>query len=54
MGVTMDYAIMAMTLLVASGVILTYLPVIWWVDFVTVPFGGMFSLAVLDRLSRGV
>lgn len=53
MVATIDYAVTAMALLIASVSIVIYLPMFWWVDLITVPFGGLFSLAVLDRLSRG-
>jgi hypothetical protein len=53
MSTTIDYAVVAMGLLIASVLIVMYTPAYWWMDFFTVPFGGIFSLAVFDRLNRG-
>ena len=53
MSLTLEYALTAMALFIASVLIVEYAPSVWWMDIFTVPFGGIFSLAVLDRISRG-
>jgi hypothetical protein len=53
MSKTLEYAITAMMLFIISVLIVEYIPAFWWIDIFTVPFGGVFALAVLERLNRG-